>query len=209
MKLTNLEKHPSSASWEVGHLLHKEKKERGGPNPNPSTAAATPCEPPQPSPLSSVVHAEPEPSVPSTQNSTRTPVSSTPREAGLPASLLYDPSRACTCLHRSRVALQECEPPVRAVVALHTGEPPVRAAFCFLAEPPSRFVLGLRCWESVTLRLGLVEQMSRHDSSDSTDRSQPDYLSVSSGYATDQFVLGAEVRAIASWRATRSDRGEP
>ncbi|TYK23817.1 hypothetical protein E5676_scaffold162G00150 [Cucumis melo var. makuwa] len=65
------------------------------------------------------------------------------------------------------------------------------------------------------------------------DRSQPDYLSVSSEYATDQFVLGvplvssktrfcsygitcwtcsgtwAEVRARASWRATRSDRGEP
>ncbi|KAA0033189.1 hypothetical protein E5676_scaffold1702G00040 [Cucumis melo var. makuwa] len=67
---------------------------------------------------------------------------------------------------------------------------------------------------------------------------QPDCLSVSSGYATDQFVLGvplghrrpdfvpmgshvprvrerasswvgAEVRARASWRATRSDRGEP
>ncbi|KAA0041337.1 hypothetical protein E6C27_scaffold128G003460 [Cucumis melo var. makuwa] len=68
--------------------------------------------------------------------------------------------------------------------------------------------------------------------------SQPDCLSVSSGYATDQFVLGvplghqrpdfvptgshvarvrecasswagAEVRARASWRATRSGRGEP
>ncbi|KAA0032135.1 hypothetical protein E5676_scaffold186G00130 [Cucumis melo var. makuwa] len=70
------------------------------------------------------------------------------------------------------------------------------------------------------------------------DRSQPDCLSVSSGYTTDQFVLSvplgspktsyvppgshvarvrerasswakAEVRAKASWRATRSDRGEP
>ncbi|KAA0047164.1 hypothetical protein E5676_scaffold109G00420 [Cucumis melo var. makuwa] len=69
------------------------------------------------------------------------------------------------------------------------------------------------------------------------DRSQPDCLSVSSGYTTDQFVLsvpfgfiedqlcssgitcctcsgtcqflGAEVRAKASWRATKSDRGEP
>ncbi|KAA0025110.1 hypothetical protein E5676_scaffold3037G00030 [Cucumis melo var. makuwa] len=60
------------------------------------------------------------------------------------------------------------------------------------------------------------------------DRSEPDYLSVFFGYATDQFVLGvpsghrrpnfvptgsyvvrAEVRARASWRATRSDRGEP
>ncbi|KAA0062712.1 hypothetical protein E5676_scaffold132G00340 [Cucumis melo var. makuwa] len=68
--------------------------------------------------------------------------------------------------------------------------------------------------------------------------SQPDCLSVFSGYATDQFVLGvpfghrrpdfvptgshvapvrerasswagAEVRARASWRATKSDRGEP
>ncbi|KAA0055528.1 hypothetical protein E6C27_scaffold221G001110 [Cucumis melo var. makuwa] len=68
--------------------------------------------------------------------------------------------------------------------------------------------------------------------------SQPDCLSVFSGYATDQFVLGvplghrrldfvptgshvarvrertnswvgAEVRARASWRATRSDYGEP
>ncbi|TYK23335.1 hypothetical protein E5676_scaffold142G003960 [Cucumis melo var. makuwa] len=68
--------------------------------------------------------------------------------------------------------------------------------------------------------------------------SQPDCLSVSSGYTTDQIVLGislgspktsyvppgshvarvrerasfwagAEIRAKASWRATRSDRGEP
>ncbi|KAA0025893.1 hypothetical protein E6C27_scaffold34G001810 [Cucumis melo var. makuwa] len=62
--------------------------------------------------------------------------------------------------------------------------------------------------------------------------SQPDCLSVSFGYATDQFVqgvllghrkpyfvptgshvarvrTGAEVRARTSWRATRSDRGEP
>ncbi|KAA0063456.1 hypothetical protein E5676_scaffold110G00350 [Cucumis melo var. makuwa] len=68
--------------------------------------------------------------------------------------------------------------------------------------------------------------------------SQPDCLSVSSGFATDQYVLGAPsghrrpdsvlteahvarvwkcasywveagVRARASWRATRSDRGEP
>ncbi|KAA0054609.1 gag-pol polyprotein [Cucumis melo var. makuwa] len=78
----------------------------------------------------------------------------------------------------------------------------------------------------------------RYDSSDSTRSSQPDCLSVSSGYATDQFVLGvplghrrpdfvpmgvhvarvweranywagAKVRARASWRATISDRGEP
>ncbi|KAA0067943.1 hypothetical protein E6C27_scaffold138G001180 [Cucumis melo var. makuwa] len=70
------------------------------------------------------------------------------------------------------------------------------------------------------------------------DCSQPDCLSVSFGYATYQFVLGVplglrrpdfiptgshvarvrkranswaevEVRARASWRATRSDRGEP
>ncbi|TYK22215.1 hypothetical protein E5676_scaffold333G00980 [Cucumis melo var. makuwa] len=70
------------------------------------------------------------------------------------------------------------------------------------------------------------------------DRSQPDCLSVSSRYTTDQIVIGvplgspktsyvppglhvarvrerasswagAEVRAKASWRATRSDRGEP
>ncbi|KAA0036858.1 hypothetical protein E5676_scaffold110G002340 [Cucumis melo var. makuwa] len=70
------------------------------------------------------------------------------------------------------------------------------------------------------------------------DRSQHDCLSISSGYTTDQFVLGVplgspktsyvppgshvahvrerasswaevEVRAKASWRATRSDRGEP
>ncbi|KAA0041174.1 hypothetical protein E6C27_scaffold128G001110 [Cucumis melo var. makuwa] len=72
------------------------------------------------------------------------------------------------------------------------------------------------------------------DSSDSTGSSQPDCLSVSFGYATDQFVLGvplghrrsdfvptgahvarvrerarAEVRARASWRATRSDCSEP
>ncbi|KAA0065923.1 hypothetical protein E5676_scaffold259G00190 [Cucumis melo var. makuwa] len=64
--------------------------------------------------------------------------------------------------------------------------------------------------------------------------SQPDCLSASSRYTTDQFVLGvplghrrpdfvptgshvarvrerarAEVRARASWRATRNDRGEP
>ncbi|TYK23811.1 hypothetical protein E5676_scaffold162G00070 [Cucumis melo var. makuwa] len=79
---------------------------------------------------------------------------------------------------------------------------------------------------------------SPYDSSDSTRSSQPDCLSASSGYAADQFVLGvplgqrrpdfvptgshvarvrehasswvgAEVRARASWRATRSDRGEP
>ncbi|KAA0037245.1 hypothetical protein E5676_scaffold3712G00010 [Cucumis melo var. makuwa] len=69
------------------------------------------------------------------------------------------------------------------------------------------------------------------------DRSQLDCLSVFSGYITDQFVLGvplgspktrfcsygitcctcsgtcqflgAEVREKASWRATRSDGGEP
>ncbi|KAA0051779.1 hypothetical protein E5676_scaffold609G001340 [Cucumis melo var. makuwa] len=67
------------------------------------------------------------------------------------------------------------------------------------------------------------------------DRSQPDCLSVSSGYTTDQIVLSVplgspktsyvplgshvarvwervsrgEVRAKASWRATRSNRGEP
>ncbi|TYK01240.1 hypothetical protein E5676_scaffold49G00220 [Cucumis melo var. makuwa] len=78
----------------------------------------------------------------------------------------------------------------------------------------------------------------RYDSSDSTGSSQPDCLSVSFGFATDQYVLGAPsghrrpdsipigahvarvwerasywvkagVRARASWRATRSDRGEP
>nr|ADN33999.1 hypothetical protein [Cucumis melo subsp. melo] len=78
----------------------------------------------------------------------------------------------------------------------------------------------------------------RYDSSDSTESSQPDCLSVSSGFATDQYVLGAPsehrrpdsvpmgvhvarvrkrasywvevgVRARASWRATRSDRAEP
>ncbi|KAA0047205.1 hypothetical protein E6C27_scaffold83G00890 [Cucumis melo var. makuwa] len=78
----------------------------------------------------------------------------------------------------------------------------------------------------------------RYDSSDSTGSSQPDCLRVSSGFATDQYVLGApsghqrldsvptgahvarvrerarywvgaEVRARASWRVTRSDRGEP
>ncbi|KAA0035798.1 hypothetical protein E6C27_scaffold403G00850 [Cucumis melo var. makuwa] len=70
------------------------------------------------------------------------------------------------------------------------------------------------------------------------DRLQPDCLSVSFGYTTDQFVLGvplgsskpsyvppgshvarvrervnswaeAEVRAKESWRMTRSDRAEP
>ncbi|KAA0051614.1 hypothetical protein E5676_scaffold267G00090 [Cucumis melo var. makuwa] len=41
------------------------------------------------------------------------------------------------------------------------------------------------------------------------DRSHPDCFSVFFGYTTDQFVLGAKVRARASWRATRSDRGEP
>ncbi|KAA0061186.1 hypothetical protein E5676_scaffold157G00090 [Cucumis melo var. makuwa] len=78
----------------------------------------------------------------------------------------------------------------------------------------------------------------RYDLSDSTASSQPDCLSVSSGFATEQYVLGAPpghrrpdsvptgahvarvwerasfwvkawVRAKASWRATRSDRGEP
>ncbi|KAA0064257.1 hypothetical protein E5676_scaffold119G001640 [Cucumis melo var. makuwa] len=68
------------------------------------------------------------------------------------------------------------------------------------------------------------------DSSDSTGSSQPDCLSVSSGFATDQYVLGAPsehrrpdsvptgahvthveagVRARASWRETRSDRKMP
>ncbi|KAA0051799.1 hypothetical protein E5676_scaffold609G001110 [Cucumis melo var. makuwa] len=85
-------------------------------------------------------------------------------------------------------------------------------------------------WKACFLALELVEQIS----SDSTGSSQPDWLSASSGYATDQFVLGvplghrrpdfvptgshvarvwervgAEVRARASWRATRSDCGEP
>ncbi|TYK25837.1 hypothetical protein E5676_scaffold436G00450 [Cucumis melo var. makuwa] len=84
----------------------------------------------------------------------------------------------------------------------------------------------------------LVWHGYRYESSDSTESSQPDYLSVSSGFATDQYVLGApsghrrpdsvstrahvarvqerasywvgaEVRARASWRTTRSDRGEP
>ncbi|KAA0054665.1 ty3-gypsy retrotransposon protein [Cucumis melo var. makuwa] len=64
---------------------------------------------------------------------------------------------------------------------------------------------GLRCWESVTLRLGLVEQISRITtylglrspmgppvchSSDLMGSSQPNCLSVSSRYATDQFFLG-------------------
>ncbi|KAA0061191.1 Ulp1-like peptidase [Cucumis melo var. makuwa] len=77
-----------------------------------------------------------------------------------------------------------------------------------------------------------------YDLSDSTGSSQPDYFSVSSGFATDQYVLGApsghrkpdpvstgahvarvrerasywvqaEVRARARWRTTRSDREEP
>ncbi|KAA0055036.1 hypothetical protein E5676_scaffold205G002450 [Cucumis melo var. makuwa] len=116
-----------------------------------------------------------------------------------------------------------------------------------------------RCLESAFfLLLGLVEQISkittylglrsptrppvwhgyRYDSSDSTGSSQPDCLSASSGFATDQYVLGAPsgqrrpdsvptgahvarvrerasywveagIRVRASWRATRSDHGEP
>ncbi|TYK29010.1 hypothetical protein E5676_scaffold120G001170 [Cucumis melo var. makuwa] len=74
----------------------------------------------------------------------------------------------------------------------------------------ARAALGHHCWESVTLRLGLVEQISRittylrlrsptgppvwhcyrHDSSDLTGSSQPDCLSISPGYATNQFLLG-------------------
>ncbi|TYK21406.1 hypothetical protein E5676_scaffold609G00550 [Cucumis melo var. makuwa] len=86
----------------------------------------------------------------------------------------------------------------------------------------------------IFLLLELVEQISRYDSSDSTGSSQPDCLSVSSGFVTDQYVLGApsghrrpdsvptrahvaRVREHASyWEkagvrvlATRSDRGEP
>ncbi|KAA0035811.1 hypothetical protein E6C27_scaffold403G001010 [Cucumis melo var. makuwa] len=78
----------------------------------------------------------------------------------------------------------------------------------------------------------------RYDLSDSTGSSEPDCLRVFFGYATDQFVqgaqsghrrldfvptrahvarvrkranywVGAKVRARASWRATRSDHGEP
>ncbi|TYK29811.1 hypothetical protein E5676_scaffold208G00360 [Cucumis melo var. makuwa] len=83
-----------------------------------------------------------------------------------------------------------------------------------------------------------TELISRYDSSDSTGSSEPDCLRVFSGYATNQFVqgapsghrrldfvptgahvarvreranywVGAKVRARASWRATRSDHGEP
>uniref|UniRef100_A0A9I9E6Q6 Uncharacterized protein n=1 Tax=Cucumis melo TaxID=3656 RepID=A0A9I9E6Q6_CUCME len=48
----------------------------------------------------------------------------------------------------------------------------------------------------------------RYDSIDSTGSSQPDCLSVSSGFGTDQYVE-AGVKTRASWRETRSDRGEP
>ncbi|KAA0052061.1 histone H2B.3-like [Cucumis melo var. makuwa] len=81
----------------------------------------------------------------------------------------------------------------------------------------------------------LVWHGYRHDLSGSTGSSQPDFLSISSGFATDQYVLGAPsghrrpdsvptgahvarvrerasywveagVRARASWRTTRSNR---
>ncbi|KAA0064141.1 pol protein [Cucumis melo var. makuwa] len=147
------------------------------------------------------------------------------------------PARArAVCPHCNRVVLHVREPPVCTVTELpctHRGTSPVKGS-----SVATSTLVGLRCWKSVTLRLGLVKQISRYDLSGSTGSSQPDCLSVSSEYATYQFVLGVplghrrpdfvptgshvarvrerasswagrEVRARASCRATRSDRGEP
>ncbi|KAA0064153.1 pol protein [Cucumis melo var. makuwa] len=131
-------------------------------------------------------------------------------------------------------------PAARSVTPSHVERRSSKPAKLSRVAPPQpeSHTLGRRCWKSVTLRLELVEQISRYDSSDSTGSLQPDCLSVSFGYATDQFVLGvplghrrpdfvpmgahvarvrerasywigAEVRASASWRVTRSDCGKP
>ncbi|KAA0041923.1 hypothetical protein E5676_scaffold306G001200 [Cucumis melo var. makuwa] len=114
-------------------------------------------------------------------------------------------------------------------------------------QPRPRPIRVVPAWVSfgITTYLGLrsptgppVWHGYKYDSSDSTGSSKPDCLSVSSGFVTGQYVLGApsghrrpyyvpteahvarvrkrasywvevEVRARASWRATRSDRGEP
>ncbi|TYK24242.1 putative Retrotransposon protein [Cucumis melo var. makuwa] len=88
-----------------------------------------------------------------------------------------------------------------------TREPPVRAAFCFLPELPSRLIrcnldlgtslLGKR---DFTIRIRLSKSPVRRDRQSSIDIdmirvirrdcSQSDCLSVSSGYTTDQFILG-------------------
>ncbi|KAA0061194.1 pol protein [Cucumis melo var. makuwa] len=121
--------------------------------------------------------------------------------------------------------------------------------FLGLKETIETLILGLATWEGcdLTVRIRLSKSPGlrsptgppiwhdyRYDLSDSTGSSQPDCLSVSSGFATDQYVLDAPsghrrpdyvptgahvarvrerakagVRARASWRATRSDRGEP
>ncbi|TYK23273.1 hypothetical protein E5676_scaffold142G003290 [Cucumis melo var. makuwa] len=174
------------------------------------------------------------------------------------AKLPQPSTRASRTVSLSRARLSELpyahEPPDNLdQVILERGISPVKG------PSVSTSTSGLRCLESVILLLEFVEQIPnssyrvvsawvssgittylelRSDSSDSTGSSQPDCLSVSSEYATDQFVLGVplghrrpdfvptgshvvrvrerasswtevEVRARASWRATRSDRGEP
>ncbi|TYK18856.1 hypothetical protein E5676_scaffold204G00540 [Cucumis melo var. makuwa] len=127
-----------------------------------------------------------------------------------------------------------------------------RADSCLQAEPipaflaePIRLSLSRQPASVLSTYFGLrsptgppVWHGYRYDLSDSMRSSQPDCLSVSSGYATDQYVLGVPsghrrpdfvptgaqvarvreranywievgVRARASWRATTCDRGEP
>ncbi|KAA0049747.1 hypothetical protein E5676_scaffold106G00680 [Cucumis melo var. makuwa] len=128
------------------------------------------------------------------------------------------PQAASTCESR-RVHPQAA--PLRIRASAFLREPiPSRADVCLQTEPipafpaessnpfdpPSLFSVlctyfGLkRCnldlgtsllGKRIFLLLKLVEQISRYDSSDSTGSSQPDCLSVSSGFATDQYVLGA------------------
>ncbi|KAA0066985.1 gag/pol protein [Cucumis melo var. makuwa] len=133
--------------------------------------------PPQPE---SHIRTQPEQPCPCLRPGAR-PAFSSPREADPTRALLREPIAS----HASAYIVAESHARATCQVILHA-----RAACPSRFLLSSRFALGLRCWESVTLRLGLVEQISRHDSSDSTGSSQPDCLSVSSGYATDQFVLG-------------------
>ncbi|KAA0042217.1 hypothetical protein E6C27_scaffold67G007280 [Cucumis melo var. makuwa] len=93
---------------------------------------------------------------------------------------------------RSRAAFLR-DAPVCAMSELTPAFKPSRVGFLAARaqalQPRPR--LGPRCLEStVVLRLGLIEQISRYDSSDSTRSSQPDCLSVSPGFTTDHYVLG-------------------
>ncbi|KAA0053182.1 hypothetical protein E6C27_scaffold1192G00030 [Cucumis melo var. makuwa] len=194
--------------------------------------------------------AEPHPSAPSR---TRTAPAPKPSHA-------FCPSRADACLQAEPIPAFPAEPPnpfeppsLFPVLCTYFGlkrcnldlGTSLLGKRIFLAVRTRRANLQpirvIPAWVSfgITTYLGLrsptrspVWHGYRYDSSDSMGSSQPDCFSISSGFATDQYVLGApsghrrpdsvsmeahvtrarvgaEVRARASWRATRSDRGEP